>query len=192
MPLLPAVRPAPQASPRSGGPGGAVPLLAAGGIFLFLLLLFSSLLSTASAALGVPRLTGRVVDTAHMLSPDAVRDIDADLVLFGLSGGEQLKAAERLGLRSRAEVFADRSYQEDGSLTPRSQPGAMIEDPDASVAQVERMVLERRVRTLSGQDIPVRADTLCIHGDQPGALAFARRIRSALEARGVRITAQLD
>ena len=122
----------------------------------------------------------------------AVRDIDADLVLFGLSGGEQLKAAERLGLRSRAEVFADRSYQEDGSLTPRSQPGAMIEDPDASVAQVERMVLERRVRTLSGQDIPVRADTLCIHGDQPGALAFARRIRSALEARGVRITAQLD
>lgn len=121
----------------------------------------------------------------------AVHDVDRSLVLFGMPGGEQLKAAERLGLRSRAEVFADRSYQEDGSLTPRHQPGAMIEDPAVSVAQVERMVLEQQVRTLSGRDIAVRADTLCIHGDQPGALAFAKRIRSALAARGVRITAQM-
>ena len=121
----------------------------------------------------------------------AVRDVDASLVLFGMPGGEQLKAAERLGLRSRAEVFADRSYQEDGSLTPRNQAGAMIEDPEASVAQVEQMVLEQQVRTLSGRTIPVRADTLCIHGDQAGALAFARRLRAALTARGVTITAQL-
>lgn len=119
----------------------------------------------------------------------ATRDIDDSLALFGFPGGLQLQAAERLGLRPMAEVFADRSYQDDGSLTPRKQAGAMIEDPEASVAQVERMVLEGRVRALSGRDVPVRADTLCLHGDQPGALAFAQRIRGALKARGVRIVA---
>ena len=119
----------------------------------------------------------------------AVRDIDAGLALFGFPGGLQVQAAERLGLRAMAEVFADRSYQDDGSLTPRQQAGAMIEDPEASVAQVERMVLEGRVRALSGRDVEVRADTLCLHGDQPGALAFAQRIRGALTSRGVRIVA---
>ena len=119
----------------------------------------------------------------------AVRDVDASLALFGFPGGLQVQAAERLGLRPVAEVFADRSYQDDGKLTPRSEPGAMIEDPEVSVAQVERMVLERRVRALSGRDVEVRADTLCLHGDQPGALAFVQRIRSALAARGVKVAA---
>lgn len=91
MPLFASVRPVPPAPPRSGGPGGAVPFLAAGGIFLFLLLLFSPLLSaTAASALGVPRLTGRVVDTAHMLSPDAAREIDAKLAAFERSDSTQV------------------------------------------------------------------------------------------------------
>ncbi len=119
----------------------------------------------------------------------AVRDFDRDLVFFGLAGSELVRAAEKAGLRAASEVFADRSYQDDGSLTPRSQPGAMIEDVEASVAQVKRMVLEGVVRAVSGKDVRVRADTLCVHGDQPGAVAFARRIRDELAGEGVEIKA---
>ncbi len=119
----------------------------------------------------------------------AVHDFDRELVLFGLAGSEMIRAAEKVGLRAAAEVFADRSYQDDGSLTPRSQPGAMIVDEEAAVFQVMRMVTEGMVRSLRGNDVPVRADTLCIHGDQPGALAFVKRIRAELERAGVRIEA---
>jgi len=119
----------------------------------------------------------------------AVRDVDKSLVLFGLSGSELIAAARAAGVASAAEVFADRSYQDDGSLTPRGRPGAMIEDVEASIAQVRRMVLEGLVRAQSGKDVTVRADTLCIHGDQPGALEFARRIRAALEQDGAEVRA---
>ncbi len=119
----------------------------------------------------------------------AVRDIDPALILFGLAGSETLRAAEILGLRAAAEVFADRSYQDDGSLTPRGMPGAMIEDVELAVAQVKRMVLDGMVRATSGQAVPVRADTLCIHGDQPGALEFVQRIRAQLQREGVGVAA---
>lgn len=119
----------------------------------------------------------------------AVRDFDAQLVLFGLAGSQMLQAAEQYGLRTASEVFADRSYQDDGSLTPRSAPGAVIEDVDASVAQVKRMVLEGRVRSVNGRDVTVRADTLCIHGDQPHALAFVQRLRAELEREGIEVSA---
>ena len=119
----------------------------------------------------------------------AVRDVDPSLVFFGLAGSEHIGAAERAGLRVASEVFADRTYQDDGTLTPRNLPGAMIEDAEQSAAQVRRMVLERRVRAQSGKDIAVRADTLCIHGDQPGALAFVKRIREALAADSVTVAA---
>ena len=117
----------------------------------------------------------------------AVRDLDRELVFFGLAGSELVRAAQKAGLRTASEVFADRSYQDDGSLTPRTQPGAMIEDVEVSVAQVKRMVLEGMVRSVSGKDVPVKADTLCIHGDQPGAVAFARRIREELQRAGVEV-----
>lgn len=117
----------------------------------------------------------------------AVRDVDAGLVLFGLAGSEMIRAAEDVGLRAASEVFADRTYQDDGSLSPRGLPGAMIEDPELAVAQVMRMVREGKVRSLQGNDVPVRAETLCIHGDQPGALAFVTQIRQALAAAGVAV-----
>ncbi len=120
---------------------------------------------------------------------EAVRDFDRSLVLYGLAGSELIRAADKFGLRAASEVFADRSYQDDGSLTPRSQPGAMIEDVAVSVAQVERMLLEGVVRSVSGKLVPVRADTLCIHGDQPGAVAFASRIRAELARAGVEFKA---
>lgn len=118
----------------------------------------------------------------------AVRDFDPGLVYFGLAGSVMIEAAEALGLRTAGEVFADRSYQDDGSLTPRSQPGAMIEEEERSLAQVRQM-LGGQVTALSGAVVPVRADTLCLHGDQPGALDFARRIRTELQADGVKLQA---
>lgn len=118
---------------------------------------------------------------------EAVRDIDSSLVLYGLAGSKLIEAAQAAGLKAASEVFADRSYQDDGSLTPRTQAGAMIEDVDQAVAQVVRMVKEGKVRSQSGKDVPVQADTLCIHGDQPNALVFASGIRRALEAAGISI-----
>jgi 5-oxoprolinase (ATP-hydrolysing) subunit A len=122
----------------------------------------------------------------------AVRDVDRELVLFGLAGSETIRAAQALGLRAAGEVFADRTYQDDGSLTPRGRPGAMIEDEEAAVAQVKRMVTEGLVRSAGGKDVPVQADTLCIHGDQPDALAFVKRIRSELEREGITLAALRD
>jgi UPF0271 protein len=119
----------------------------------------------------------------------AVHEVDPQLVLFGLAGSQMIRAAEALGLPVAAEVFADRSYQDDGSLTPRGQPGALIEDADAAAAQVLQMVQHGTVRAASGKTVALRADTLCIHGDQPGALAFAQRIRGALDAVGVCVAA---
>jgi UPF0271 protein len=119
----------------------------------------------------------------------AVHDFDSRLIMFGLAGSAMIEAAEDVGLRAANEVFADRTYQDDGSLTPRSQSNAMIEDEEQSVAQVKRMVTEGVVRSVDGSDVRVRADTLCIHGDQPNALAFARRIRTELERAGVEVKA---
>lgn len=114
----------------------------------------------------------------------AVFDFDSGLIFFGLAGSEMIHAADALGLRSASEVFADRGYQDDGSLSSRDQAGGLIEDADQSLAQVRQM-LKGSVRALSGVEVAVRADTLCLHGDQAGALDFARHIRSALTADGL-------
>lgn len=117
----------------------------------------------------------------------AVYDVDKDLILFAQPGTESIKAAEKIGLLTAAEVFADRSYQEDGTLTPRSKPGAMITDEDASIAQVLSMVLDHKVTCLSGKVIPIKADSICVHGDGPKALLFVQKIRKALAEKGVEI-----
>ncbi len=121
----------------------------------------------------------------------AVRDFNDSLILFGLSGSELIRAGETAGLKTASEVFADRSYEADGSLTPRTQAGATIGDVDAAIARVRRMIREGKVRSRQGEDVEVRADTLCIHGDEPGAVEFARCIRAALEADGIRLAAVL-
>ncbi|OWT59026.1 LamB/YcsF family protein [Candidimonas nitroreducens] len=115
----------------------------------------------------------------------AMRDVNPELIVYGLAGSELIRAGEALGLRVAQEVFGDRSYESDGSLTPRSLPGAMIEDADASLRQVLSMVQRGRVATRQGTEVEVRADTLCLHGDQPGAAQFAKKIRADLEAKGV-------
>ncbi|MBS0466944.1 MAG: LamB/YcsF family protein [Proteobacteria bacterium] len=117
----------------------------------------------------------------------AVRAVDARLVMFG--SGEILRAAQAAGLHTAAEVFADRSYQNDGSLTPRSHAGAMIEDESQAAAQVLQMVQQGTVTSVSGQVVSIAAQTLCIHGDQPGALDFARHLRAVLQSNGIRVAA---
>jgi 5-oxoprolinase (ATP-hydrolysing) subunit A len=117
----------------------------------------------------------------------AVYDVDPTLVLYGLAGSELINAGKKIGLRTASEVFADRTYQQDGSLTPRSDPRALIVDEQEAVLQVLAMVKEKRVRSLQGIDVPIEAETVCIHGDGKKAVLFAKRLYEALRKEGVDI-----
>jgi 5-oxoprolinase (ATP-hydrolysing) subunit A len=110
----------------------------------------------------------------------AVRDFDSSLVLVGLSGSHAIDQAKGIGLKTASEVFADRSYQDDGSLTPRSQPGALIENTEEAIKQVLQMIKKGTVTTVSGKEIPIVAETICIHGDGKHAVDFAKAIFQAL------------
>jgi UPF0271 protein len=116
---------------------------------------------------------------------EAVYKVDPGLILFGLAGSELVKAGERIGLRTASEVFSDRTYQSDGSLTSRREPDALITDEQQSLAQVIRMVKEGKVRTQQQVDIPIKAETICVHGDGVRAVEFARNIRTALTEAGI-------
>ncbi|WP_029099188.1 LamB/YcsF family protein [Brevibacillus thermoruber] len=120
---------------------------------------------------------------------EAVYRVNPELYLVGLAGSQLVVQGEKIGLRVKSEVFADRTYQQDGSLTPRSQPDALIADDEQAVSQVIRMVKEGKVTTRQGTDIEIAAETVCIHGDGPHALTFARNIRAALEASGIAVKA---
>lgn len=115
----------------------------------------------------------------------AVYDVNSSLILFALANSTAVEAAQRIGLTVKQEVFADRSYQDNGMLTPRTQAGAMITDIQQSIEQVLHMVKDGFVITQTGTKLPIQADTLCIHGDQPGALVFAQQIRQALSLEGL-------
>jgi len=117
----------------------------------------------------------------------AVKDFDHDLVLFVLSGSHSKEVADELGLKTASEVFADRTYQDDGSLTPRSQPKALIDDPGQAVKQALQMVIERTVTTVTGKTISIVADTICIHGDGQHATQFAKAINEELKMQRVQI-----
>jgi UPF0271 protein len=117
----------------------------------------------------------------------AVARFDPHLVLFGLSQSQLTAAGEAAGLRVAHEVFAERRYEADGTLTPRSREDAVIHDLGEAVAQVRGLVRDGRVTARTGERLPLRADTLCLHGDRADAAAFARSIRDALESDGIRI-----
>lgn len=118
---------------------------------------------------------------------EAVREFDDSLIVLALSGGETAKAAADLGLRVALEVFADRAYEEDGSLVDRRKEGAMITDENEAIARVIRMITQQKVTAITGKDIPIRADSVCVHGDGVKALAFVEKIRAALTGEGVSI-----
>jgi UPF0271 protein len=111
----------------------------------------------------------------------AVYDYDSNLLLYGLSGSKLIDAAHATGLATRSEVFADRTYQDDGHLTPRTHPNALIGDARQSIQQVLQMVTRRTVTSVNGKEVPLAADTVCIHSDGEHAVAFARELRTALE-----------
>jgi UPF0271 protein len=115
--------------------------------------------------------------------------IDRELILFGLPGSQIVAAGKRAGLRTAAEGFADRAYQADGTLVPRQQQGAVIRDAVTVVPRVIRMARDRVVEAIDGTEVPLVVDTICVHGDTPGAADLAARIRAALGDAGVQVMA---
>ena len=107
--------------------------------------------------------------------------------MFGLPDSELLREGERAGLKVAAEVFADRAYEPDGSLASRRKAGSVIHDSDQVVARAVRMARDRKVTATDGTTIRLRADTICVHGDTPGAAELARQVRVALEAEGITV-----
>ncbi len=117
----------------------------------------------------------------------AVKDIDASLILYGLSGSHSIIEAEQSGLKTAHEVFADRTYQNDGSLTPRSQFNALIEDKNIALHQVLQMINQSVVTTTTGKRLPIKADTICLHGDGKHALQFCKLIHQTLKQNRIEI-----
>ncbi|HEY5060582.1 MAG TPA: 5-oxoprolinase subunit PxpA [Gemmatimonadaceae bacterium] len=122
----------------------------------------------------------------------AVRDIDRELVVYGLPGSHLISEAKSLGLATAGEAFADRNYMNDGSLVSRRRPDAHIHDADEAVERAIRMVREGKVRSIAGEDIVLAVDTICIHGDGAHAAEFARRLHRAFEAAGISVRAIND
>ena len=117
----------------------------------------------------------------------AVASFDRSLILFGLPDSELLRAGKAAGLATAAEVFADRAYDADGSLTSRTKPGSVIHDRQAVVERAIRMVKERQVVATDGSTIALKADTICLHGDTQGAANLARAVRQGLQSAGVHV-----
>ena len=115
----------------------------------------------------------------------AVKDLGGGTMLYALSGSRMMALAGKHGVKALAEVFADRGYEDDGTLSPRDAPGGMIEEATKSVAQALRMVEEGVVVSRHGTRVAVAADTMCLHGDQPGAVVFAKALRQAFADRGL-------
>jgi UPF0271 protein len=120
---------------------------------------------------------------------NAVKDYNTHFVLYGLSGSYSIREAKAIGLMTASEVFADRTYQDDGSLTSRSQSNAMIEDKDKVIQQVLQMVEKGTVTTVSEKIIPIVGETICLHGDGKHAIEFAKQIHEALKKEGIKIQA---
>ena len=124
-----------------------------------------------------------------MAIAQAIYDLDPNLILYALSGSEMVEAASTFGLSTASEVFADRSYQDDGTLTPRSQFNAMLTDEADSIRQVLTMVKHQQVISVNGNIVPLRADTICLHGDGTHAVEFAKAISETLKTEQINIQA---
>ncbi|AKL94785.1 lactam utilization protein B-like protein [Clostridium aceticum] len=118
---------------------------------------------------------------------EAVREIDDDLIFMGLANSMMIKTAKEVGIKTAEEVFADRNYQGDGSLVPRNLPDAIIHDDGMCVDRVIKMVKEKSVMTVDQEEIRIKADTICLHGDHPSALLFAEKLHRALLQEGIKL-----
>lgn len=131
-------------------------------------------------------------DTLAQAICQGIYEYDPSLILLGLANSKMIKKAKEIGLPCAEEVFADRAYEDDGTLVPRAKPGAMIEDEDEAVERVIGMVKKGAVKSINGKDIEIRADSVCIHGDSEKALLFAQKIRNALEKENVAVRSIRD
>ena len=118
---------------------------------------------------------------------EAIREVDPNLILVGLSGSAWIKAGRQVGLRVASEVFADRALNADGTLVSRKQPGAVIHNVEDVVNRVSKMVAEGKIAAINGEEVEIKADTICLHGDTPGAASLAQTLRQKLEAAGVTV-----
>ena len=118
---------------------------------------------------------------------EAIAEVDSSVILLGLACSEMITAGEKAGLKVASEVFADRAYQADGTLVPRSQEGAVIHDKDEAIRRTIRMVKEGKVTAITGEEVDLKADSVCVHGDNPSAVEFVKNIRAAMQAEGVEI-----
>jgi len=118
---------------------------------------------------------------------NAVKAIDKNLILYGLSNSFLISEAEKINLQTASEVFADRTYRADGTLTPRSEANALIHDTEKAVSQVLEMIKEQSVTAVSGEKVLLKAETVCIHGDGENALEFAAAIRQSLTEKDILI-----
>ena len=118
---------------------------------------------------------------------EAILEVDPRLILLALSGSRWVEIADEMGLRVAREVFADRALMPDGSLAPRSEPGAVLHDADQIAERTLRMVTEGTIEAVDGSRVDVVADSVCLHGDTPGAVAMARAVRDTLEGAGVEV-----
>jgi len=122
----------------------------------------------------------------------AVKAVDSELILVGLANSYLVEAAETVGLQAAREVFADRAYSHDGNLVPRSEKGAVLQDEDLAVKRIVRIIKEGKVKTITGEDIKLQGDTICVHGDNKKALGFVKKIRGALEKESIQIVSMKD
>ena len=118
---------------------------------------------------------------------EAIKKVNPELILLALAKSEMVKAAQEIGLKVAQEVFADRGYNPDGTLVARGTPGAMIHDKSIAIPRVVRMVTEGKVTAINGEEISIKADSICVHGDNPLAIEFVREIRAALKEANVKI-----
>lgn len=119
---------------------------------------------------------------------EGIKEVDDSLILMGLANSEMIRAGKDIGLKVANEVFADRAYNDDGTLVSRTLEGAVIHDKDLAISRVIRMVKEGKVESINGKDIDLVPQSICIHGDNPEALAFAKNIREALEKEDIEIS----
>ena len=118
---------------------------------------------------------------------EGIYEVNPELILLALSGSEMVNAAQSIGLKVAREAFADRAYEEDGSLVARTKEGAMITDENESIKRVIRMIKENKVKAITGKDISIKVDSICVHGDGIKALEFVRKIKFSLEEENIKI-----
>jgi UPF0271 protein len=119
---------------------------------------------------------------------EAVLETDPDMIIVVLAGSPWANLGREMGLKVAEEAFADRALNADGTLVPRSEPGAVIHNLAEVVERSVQMVSEGSVKAITGENVSIRADTLCLHGDTPGSIEIAKAVRSGLESSGVNIT----